>query len=182
MFENGNTLRRAWPEYGIALFARKFLAGESHTFPQQIAAVGESPNVTILPIGLIRTWNENRATHLDVPGRPGRIYGGLLLPGQYTIEALEDTVYVCLAVLDQPTLDTYGVPMFHLNSVTLQAGASEVVRHQDGYRAVICMFGECKVNGQTLRAGHKHLILGGEVDITADAYCEISTYREGPKE
>lgn len=176
MFESNNTVRKSWPDYGLHFFARKFLAGETHTFPTQVAEVGESPNITILPVGLIRTWNENRASHLDVPGRPGRIYGGLLLPGQYVIEALEDTIYVCLAVADKSSLVSNGVPMFKLENKTLTPDNPATASYQDGYRAVICMYGECLVDGHLLTAGNKYLILDGSVEVKSTAHCEIALY------
>lgn len=177
MFENEKVIRKTWLDYGIAYFAREFQPGEQHTFPPQIGEIGQSKNITILPTGLLRTWNENRETHLDVPGRPGRIYGGLLLPGKYTIEAIERSVYCCLAVLDDSLLKQHGVPMFELESITLNAGESVSLSYDDGYRAVISLYGQCTAERSPLKAGSKFVILGGECVVTADEYCEIAAYK-----
>lgn len=180
MFENGEKVfRRAWPGLGVALYARRFATGERHEFPPQLPTIGKSRTITLLPEGLIRTWNENRVGHLDVAAKPGRIYGGLFLPGQYVIEALKPSTYICLAPIPPQLLYGVNIPMFELENITMVAGEVRTLAYDDYYRALICMYGECLVNGQPLTAGNHRLIEPGQtLNLVATGYCELGAYQE----
>lgn len=163
-------------ELGISYFSTPLPKGLRKEFPPQIHNIGESPNVTLLPVGLIRTWNENREHHLDVPGRPGRIYGGLLLPGKYTIEALEDSIYICVSVLNE--VRNMNMIPFELVPLSLKKYDAVEVSWEAGFRAGICAYGTVEVDGIEYQAGEKYLIAEGQtVQAIAKTDCELVGYR-----
>lgn len=169
--------RKDFPEFSVSYFRKDFAKGDVHTFPTQVPTIGRSPNVTLITKGLLRTYNENRASHLDVPARKGPIYGGLLLPGKYTIEALEDSTYVCVSKL------TLGSPkvapdMYDLIPVTLNKNEAIEVKWEDGFRAGVCAHGIVEVNGSIYSEGAMYLIPeNGVATVIAKVDSELVGYQ-----
>lgn len=169
--------RKDFPEYSISYFRKEFAAGESHSFPPQVPVIGKSPNVTFITKGKLRTYNENRATALDVPARKGQIYGGLLLPGKYTIEALEDSTYVCVSKLTMGNPEVHP-NMYDLVPMTLNKNEALEVKWSDGFRAGVCAHGICEVDGTIYSEGAMYLIPeNGVAVVIAKVDCELVGYQ-----
>lgn len=163
---------RTFQGHGLLLFARKFMVGDTWEVPSHVRTPGQTVTISILPTGSIRTYNTSRAEHLDIEGGPGLIFGGLMLPGTYTLEGLEDnTEYVCV------TRHLYGAPPdvqylkddwdYQLENATIEGTESVELVQAEKTNIVICLWGEVMVtsnlNGPTyIGAGEGYVLQENE--------------------
>lgn len=168
-------VKKIIPQLGLHYYRHHFTKGEAVELPSPVEKIGKTPTVSIVPVGKFRTWNTSREVPVDIEGSKGRIKGGLMLPGKYTLEALEDSVYICLSRLPEKFIQ--GFPMFDIESRSLSAGETLTVDPAKGYRAIICLWGNFTDGTQAYPPEESCALSTNPLTITATEDTEVALYR-----
>lgn len=167
---------KAYREYGFHYYRKDLKKGEKLVLPSPVETIGRTPTISIIPTGKIRTWNTSREVPVDCEGAPGPIMGGLMLPGEYTLEALEDSTYICFSKLPQKH-SFVDVSMFDIIHRTLAPGASFTADPAKGDRLVFCLWGQVTVGGEALAEGTFRNVGTDPLVCEAAAPSEVAIYR-----
>ena len=170
-------IRNFYRELGIMFFSTKCDKGQTFEFVSRFHEFTlDTPTVPVVVAGKFRVYNAHRDP-IDWPSFPTKGEGGIVFPGPYKLEALENgSIYACVCDLP-PNLTEVTLDMFKLDHVYVEGGAPSF-SHADGYRAVIVISGGISHDGASVGVGSKvDVPEGGSVVLEVTSPAHLVGYR-----
>ncbi len=169
--------RNFYRELGILYFSITCSKGETFELVSPLQEFTlDTPTVPVIVAGKFRVYN-NLRDPIELPAFPTKAEGGIVFPGRYKLEALEDgSAYACVCELPS-NLTEVTLDMFKLDHVYVEGGTPSF-SHADGYRAVIVMSGGVSHNGASVGVGSKvDVPEGGSVVLEVTSPAHLVGYR-----